>query len=232
MSLNSFAKQDCSKYYADSFKKAYGVLVLYRKEPLPCDEEEADNVISAKNAWQSCVKQLNSKFKSKHPLQEICDMEVFSLINSAQQLQRISEVQEVIEIIKTKMLEAQSLKLSRDQPIHRFLIMQCHKFVGYQWTKMESMTSWKQEKDSTIHIKLTGSIDRNLSKRKTIMIMPYNEVNQDDNSIRNSQKYKLSLQQPIRRKTVMVKKTNTSQLNDVDLTFSLYLDGCQLQNEE
>lgn len=103
---NEHIKVDTSKYYNDCFRKAYNVLIMYQNDHFEKEEEDSfqDNLMiaSSRASAQSCVKQLNSKFKSKHPLSEICDRDVFGYINSAQQLQRIKEVQEIIEKIQNK----------------------------------------------------------------------------------------------------------------------------------
>jgi len=54
---------------------------------------------------------------------EICDREIFGAMKPEQQLARIQEVQDIIDIIQASKLSIQEYEYKQPQPISRFLIL-------------------------------------------------------------------------------------------------------------
>lgn len=93
---------------------------------------------------------------------------MFSFLPSAQQQQRIKDVQIIMDFIEEKLKEASEPIKNQDEfPIHRFLIMCGQKFTNYQWTKVNDIATWKQNIYSYLAVGPRTCLKKNISNTPT-----------------------------------------------------------------
>jgi hypothetical protein len=86
------------------------------------------------------------------PLTEVCDRDIFGTLSEQNQKMRLGQVTSVIETIQNEMIDLQDLDFSREQPIHRFLILQGHKFQNYSLQQSNILMSWVKEANTGLHL--------------------------------------------------------------------------------